>query len=155
MPGQEEEVHYSEPSPTQQKAAVSAATATVTDWVIWAAPAREYGRQDYRGNYHAPQRTEYSRPGYNNAYYNQPSGFQAPQQPYSSSRYADVYYNDNLYKPSRDPANEPYERGQPAPDALQAMEGQPGPPEFWKFCRMDTAFLRPVPCRGKRIFMYR
>jgi len=145
MPRQEEEVHYSEPSPTQQRPLFPQQTLDGYRLGYRAAPAREYGRQDYRGNYHAPQRTEYSRPGYNNPGYNQPSGFQPPQQPYSSSRYADVYYNDNLYKPSRDPAfNEPYERGQPAPDALQAMEGQPAAgileilPDGYGFLRSGT-----------------
>lgn len=111
-----------------------------------AAPTREYGRQDYRNNnYHAPQRTDYQRPAYNQGGYGQ-TGYQQPQQPVypSNPRFSDVYYNDSLYKPVRDPAfNEPFERGQ-TPEALTAAEGKSADgileilPDGYGFLRSET-----------------
>ncbi|MCE5344165.1 MAG: transcription termination factor Rho [Eubacteriales bacterium] len=84
-----------------------------------AAPTREYGRQEYRNNYRSQPRTDYPRPTYGS--YPQ-SGYQQP--PYASLRASENYYNDSLYKPTRDPAFvEPYEPGHALPDALQAAEG--------------------------------
>jgi transcription termination factor Rho len=109
-----------------------------------AAPARDYGRQDYRSNYRSQPRTDYQRSGY--GAYNNQSGYQQQQQPsYASRRAPEVYYNDSLYKPARDPAfSEPFERGQPAPDALQTVEGSPVSgiletlPDGYGFLRSDT-----------------
>jgi len=112
-----------------------------------AAPTREYGRQDYRNNnYHAPQRTDYQRPAYNQGGYGQ-NGYQQPQQQPvypTNPRFSDVYYNDSLYKPVRDPAfNEPFEHGQ-TPEALMAAEGKPAGgileilPDGYGFLRSET-----------------
>ncbi len=78
-----------------------------------AAPPRDYGRQDYRGG----NRMDYHRPTYQSNANNH-----APQH----NRNPEVYYNDNLYKPVRDPKiMESLENGE-IPDALQAQEGEPG-----------------------------
>ncbi len=110
-----------------------------------AAPTREYGRQDYRNNYHAPQRGDYQRPAYGSGY-QQNTGFQQPQQQgFAPSRFGEVYYNDSLYKPTRDPSfAEPYDRGQPVPDLLTAVEGKPAAgileilPDGYGFLRSET-----------------
>ncbi len=106
-----------------------------------AAPTRDYGRQDYRNNYRSQPRTDYQRPGYGG--YNSQGSFQQPT--YASRRAPEVYYNDTLYKPARDPAfSESYERGQPVPDALQTVEGTPVSgvleilPDGYGFLRSDT-----------------
>lgn len=109
-----------------------------------AAPTREYGRQDYRNNYHTPQRGDYQRPGYGGGNYQQPQGGY-PQQGFAPTRFSEVYYNDSLYKPARDPAfNEPFERGQPVPELLQPVEGKPAAgileilPDGYGFLRSET-----------------
>ncbi len=107
-----------------------------------AAPTREYGRQDYRNNYHAPQRGDYQRPAYGNGPYQQ-QGY--PQQGFAPTRFSEVYYNDSLYKPARDQAfSEPYERGQAVPELLQPVEGKPAAgileilPDGYGFLRSGT-----------------
>ena len=78
-----------------------------------AAQPREYNRQEYRGQ----SRMEYHRPSYPAAN-NMHSG--------QHSRSSEVYFNDSLYKPARDPKIiESLENGE-IPDALQAPEGEPG-----------------------------
>ena len=78
-----------------------------------AAQPREYGRQEYRSQ----GRMEYHRPMYPAA-----ANTHSPQH----SRNAEVYYNDAVYKPVRDPKIiESLENGE-IPDALQAQEGEPG-----------------------------
>lgn len=102
-----------------------------------AAPTREYGRQDYRNNYHPAPRGDYQRPAYNQGGYG--------QQNYAPTRYSEVYTNDAMYKPARDPAfTEPYEPGQPVPELLQPVEGQPAAgileilPDGYGFLRSST-----------------
>jgi len=78
-----------------------------------AAQPRDYNRQEYRGN----NRMEYRRPVY-------PSGANAHGGQHSRS--SEVYYNDSVYRPARDPKIiESLENGE-IPDALQAPEGEPG-----------------------------
>lgn len=111
-----------------------------------AAPTREYGRQDYRNNYHGTQRGDYQRPGYGGGY--QQSGYQQPQQQqqgFAPARFGEVYYNDSLYKPARDQAfAEPYDRSQPVPELLTAVEGKPAAgileilPDGYGFLRSET-----------------
>ncbi|NCB05132.1 MAG: hypothetical protein EOM69_06370, partial [Clostridia bacterium] len=73
-------------------------------------------RQDYR-DYGARQ--DYRPTPRQEAPYRAPAGYQ--QQPAQ-----DVYYNDSVYKPVRDPAfSEGFDRGQSAPELLQAPEGTP------------------------------
>lgn len=83
-----------------------------------AAPQRQsYNRQEYgrgEGGY---------RPGYRAEQSYQRSGY--PQQPAYGTGH-EQYFNDSLYKPVRDPAfAEPYERGRPVPNLLQAGESTP------------------------------
>jgi transcription termination factor Rho len=78
-----------------------------------AAPPREYGRQEYRSQ----NRMEYHRPMYPAA--------AAPHTP-QHGRNPEVFYNDAVYKPVRDPKiAESLENGE-IPDALTAQEGEPG-----------------------------
>jgi len=78
-----------------------------------AAQPRDYNRQEYRSQ----PRIDYSR-----ASYQQPSAQHNSQH----SRTSEVYYNDSLYKPVRDPKIiESMENGE-IPDVLQAPEGEPG-----------------------------
>jgi transcription termination factor Rho len=78
-----------------------------------AAQPREYNKQEYRGQ----SRMEYHRPMY-------PSGGIAPGGQHAKT--SEVYYNDSLYKPMRDPKiMESLENGE-IPDALQTQEGEPG-----------------------------
>ncbi|NLI20515.1 MAG: transcription termination factor Rho [Clostridiales bacterium] len=137
---QEEPPRFAEPQPAAQRPLFPQQTLDGYRLGYRAAPAREYGRQDYRGNYHGSQRQDYPRANYN------AGGFQPPQQQqgYASSRFSDVYYNDALYKPTRDPAfNEPVERGQ-IPDPLTAVEGAPASgileilPDGYGFLRSET-----------------
>ena len=79
-----------------------------------AAQPREYNKQEYRGQ----SRMEYHRPTV--------SGGEPRRTPRSMPRPAEVFYNDSLYKPVRDPKiMESLENGE-IPDALQAPEGEPG-----------------------------
>ncbi len=144
-PKPEEETHYAAPQPAAQAPAPQQRPLfpqqTVDGYRLGyrAAPTREYGRQDYRSNYRSQQRPDYQR-----SYGNYPqSGYQQPN--YASHRAPEIYYNDSLYKPARDPAfGEPYERGQPVPEALQADEGVPASgileilPDGYGFLRSET-----------------
>ncbi len=110
-----------------------------------AAPTRDYGRQDYRNNYHPQPRGDYQRPSYGAGYQQGGGGYPQPQQGFNASRFGDVYYNDSLYKPVRDQAfSEPYERGQPVPEPLMAVEGKPASgileilPDGYGFLRSET-----------------
>lgn len=101
-----------------------------------AAPTREYGRQDYRNNYHQQPRNDFPRQGYNTSY-GQPT--------YAPARNSEVYYNDSLYKPTREQAfTEPYDRTQPVPEQLQVPEGKPASgileilPDGYGFLRSET-----------------
>ncbi|MDD3411843.1 MAG: hypothetical protein PHY12_13645, partial [Eubacteriales bacterium] len=115
-----------------------------------AAPQRQdYGRNDYqpRGAYRQSQRGDYQ-PRYNNSGY----GYQQPQQGYAQPGgyqpqrgASEVYYNDALYKPTRDPAFvDGVERGQPVPDMLQVGEEQEAKgileilPDGYGFLRSET-----------------
>jgi len=138
-PARQEETRYTDAQSSAQRPLFPQQTPDGYRLGYRAAPTREYGRQDYRNNYRQP-RTDYQRSSYGN--YNQ-SGYQQPS--YASHRAPEVYYNDTLYKPARDPAfNEPYERGQAAPDALQTAEGTPASgileilPDGYGFLRSDT-----------------
>lgn len=149
MPRPEEESHYSEPQAPAPVQRPMLPQQTLDGYRLGyrAAPTREYGRQDYRNNYHPQQRTEYPRPSYNqNAGGYGQNTYQQPQAPAypANSRLSDVYYNDTLYKPVRDPAfNEPFERGA-VPEALTAAEGRPAGgvleilPDGYGFLRSDT-----------------
>lgn len=78
-----------------------------------AAQPREYNRQEYRGQ----SRMEYHRPLY-------PATGAAHTLQHAKT--SEVFYNDSLYKPVRDPKIvESLENGE-IPDALQAPEGEPG-----------------------------
>lgn len=139
---QEEEPHFSEVSPASQRPLFPQQTLDGYRLGYRAAPTREYGRQDYRNNYHTPPRTDYQRPAYGAGNYQQ-NNYQQPN--YSSTRYPDVYYNDTMYKPTRDPAfNEPYDRAQPIPEPLQPVEGKPAAgileilPDGYGFLRSET-----------------
>ena len=114
-----------------------------------AAPTREYGRQDYRNNYHPQPRSDYQRPSFGSGYqqgggYQQSGGYQQPQG-FTPTRFGDIYYNDSLYKPARDQAfSEPYDRSQPVPEPLTAVEGKPASgileilPDGYGFLRSET-----------------
>ena len=141
----QEEPRYREvpPAPSAPKPAYPQQTLDGYRLGYRAAPARDYGRQDYRNNYHTPpQRNDYQRPAYGGNNYAQ-TGYQQPN--YGGNRTPEVYYNDNLYKPVRDQAfNEPYDRTQPLPEALQAIEGKPAAgileilPDGYGFLRSGT-----------------
>ncbi len=146
---QDEEIRYSETPPqtpqVSQRPLFPQQTMDGYRLGYRAAPTREYGRQDYRNNYHAPQRNDYQRPSYGG--YQQAGGYQQPQPGFAPppSRTNEVYYNDTLYKPTRDQAfAEPYERGQPVPDPLLAVEGKPASgileilPDGYGFLRSET-----------------
>lgn len=146
-PPREEESRFSEPQPAPTRPQFPQQTMDGYRLGYRAAPPREYGRQEYRGNYHNQPRTDYQRPSYGGGYAPSQGGFSPPQpQSYPTNpRFAEVYYNDNLYKPARDPAfNEPPERGQAAPEALQATEGNPAAgileilPDGYGFLRSGT-----------------
>lgn len=133
----EEEPRYPEQQPPQQRPQYPQQTLDGYRLGYRAAPTREYGRQEYRSNYHQQPRTDYQRPNYGAGNYQQHS--------YAPSRYNEVYYNDSLYKPVRDPAfSEPYDRTQPIPDPLQALEGKPASgileilPDGYGFLRSET-----------------
>jgi transcription termination factor Rho len=140
VPRQEEDTRYADIQPPAQRPLFPQQTVDGYRLGYRAAPTREYGRQDYRNNYRSQPRTDYQRPGYGS--YNQ-SGYQQPG--YASRRAPEVYYNDTLYKPTRDPAfSESYERSQPLPDALQIAEGVPVSgileilPDGYGFLRSET-----------------
>ncbi len=123
----EEEVRYSAPpapvppSAAQQHSPFPQQTLDGYRLGYRAAPTREYGRQEYRNNLRSQPRTDYPRPAYGS--YPQ-SGYQQPA--YAAPRAPENFYNDTLYKPTRDPAfAEPLETGHLLPDALQAVEGNP------------------------------
>ncbi len=105
-----------------------------------AAPQRPtYGRQDMgRGEYRPPYRQEAPYP--QRSGYQQPMGY-APMNPPAN----DMYFNDSVYKPMRDPAfGEPYTQGGPLPDMLTASEGDRVGgvleilPDGYGFLRADT-----------------
>ncbi len=96
-----------------------------------AAQPREYNRQEYRSQ----PRVDYNR----QAYPAPPTQHNVPH-----SRTGEVYYNDSLYKPVRDPKIiESLENGE-IPDVLQAPEGEPGEgileilPDGFGFLRSST-----------------
>lgn len=139
-----EEVHLNDLQPAPARPAFPQQTVDGYRLGYRAAPAREYGgRPDYRNNYRQNPRTDYQRPGYGSGY--APSGYQQPQPGYVAPRVPEGYYNDSVYKPVRDPAfSEPYDRGQPVPEALQAAEGTPASgileilPDGYGFLRSQT-----------------
>lgn len=142
----EEEPRYSEPQVPSQRPLFPQQTMDGYRLGYRAAPTRDYGRQDYRSNYHAPQRNDFQhRTGYTPNSFNQNNQNNFQQPSYSSNRFSDVYYNDTLYKPTRDAAfSAPYERGQMAPDPLQVAEGNPAAgileilPDGYGFLRSGT-----------------
>ncbi len=114
-----------------------------------AAPQRQdVGRTEYQRGGYRPQRPDFQPryPSYDRGYQSQSAGYQPAQpQGYAAPRASEAYYNDALYKPTRDPAfAEPFDRGQPAPDLLQASEGEPASgvleilPDGYGFLRGDT-----------------
>ena len=139
---QEEEPRFTEVPPATQRPLFPQQTLDGYRLGYRAAPTREYGRQDYRNNYHTPPRTDYQRPAYGGNNFQQ-NGYQ--QTNYAPTRFPEVYYNDSLYKPARDPAfNEPFDRTQPIPEPLQPVEGKPAAgileilPDGYGFLRSET-----------------
>ena len=117
--------NYSPAAPTVPEARSLDSTQPAAD----AAPKLDGYRLGYRA---APQRPAYQR---NEGYrppYRPDQSFQRPSAPPPSGnapqqRYGqDVYFNDSLYKPVRDPVfSAPPEPGKPLPDMLTADEGDP------------------------------